>query len=69
MKIDKYIGGRIRARREHLGMTQLQLGDMIGASEVQMSRYESGATAVKPELMSKLAKALRVSPVYFMEGV
>lgn len=67
VNIDRHVGNRIKARREYLGMTQMQLGDMVGASEVQMSRYEGGVTAVKPELMEKLAVALRVSVTYFLE--
>jgi transcriptional regulator with XRE-family HTH domain len=69
MKIDKLIGKRIRERREELGLTQVHLAELIGASEPQMSRYENGGTSVKPELMTKIAKALRVNPGYFMEGI
>lgn len=69
INIDKHIGSRVRQRREELGMTQMHLADMIKASEVQMSRYEGGHTAIKPELMNKLAKALRVNLTYFLEGL
>lgn len=67
--IDAKVGARIKARRAELGLTQLGLAEMIGASEMQMSRYESGATSVKPELMVTLAKALRVETRYFVEGL
>lgn len=69
INIDKHVGSRVRARREELGMTQMHLAELVNASEVQMSRYESGTTPIKPELMNKLAKALRVNLTYFLEGL
>lgn len=69
INIDKHIGSRIRARRDELGLLQAGLADLVKTSEVQMSRYESGTTPVKPELMAKLAKALRVDVTYFLEGL
>lgn len=68
-KIDKHIGARIQKRRGELTITQAGLGNMVGISEVQMSRHESGVTPVKPDLMNKLAKALRVNIGYFLEGL
>jgi transcriptional regulator with XRE-family HTH domain len=37
------LGGLIRARRKSLGISQLQLADTAGISQVDVSRYEGGS--------------------------
>lgn len=68
MSIDKHVGARIRERRADLDTFQADLAERVHISEMQLSRYENGLTAVKPYMMEKLAKALGVDVTYFLQG-
>ncbi len=60
------IGGRIRAAREELGITQATLADAVGVPREAISRMESGERAVKVGELASLAREL-VRPVsYFL---
>ena len=60
------IGERIRFFRILRGMTQKQLGMLMGfperSSDVRMAQYEAGARTPKADLTAALAKELDVSP-------
>ena len=62
------LGGRIRARREKLGIAMSALADAIGVSVGQMSRYESGLTSIEPSVLSNIAKNLRCKAGTLLEG-
>lgn len=47
------LGARLRERRNHLGLTQLQLADASGVSQASISAIEKGASA--PTLATFLA--------------
>ena len=59
------IGKRIRFFRNRKGMTQKQLGEILGflgkTSDVRMAQYESGSRTPKADLVEQLADALDVS--------
>lgn len=57
---------RLRAIRDQRNMTQDELGEMIGANRVAISRYESGYIRPGSERMSLLAKSLGVTVDYLM---
>ena len=52
----------LRARREQLRMTQMQLAVAIGGSEVAVRRLERGVQTPTVTTMILLAKALDISP-------
>ena len=60
------IGKRIRFFRNRKGMTQKQLGEILGflgkTSDVRMAQYESEARTPKQELVKEMAHILDVSP-------
>ena len=60
------IGERIRFFRTKCGMTQKQLGMLLGfperSSDVRMAQYETGSRTPKAELTSALADTFGVSP-------
>jgi transcriptional regulator with XRE-family HTH domain len=66
--IDQHVGGRIRARRRALALTQGQLAGALGVSEQQMRRFERGSSRLCPRHLLSLARRLRVGPGYFLEG-
>ena len=56
------VGENIRRIRQERGLTQRQLGDMVGASEAYIRAYESGRRNPKPASLEKIANALSVNP-------
>lgn len=55
------IGSRIRAERELQGKSQMQLAEAVGfESATAISLIESGARGVAADMLSLIAKALRV---------
>ena len=64
------VADRIKNRRESLGMTQLQLADKMGyKTKSSISKIESSGDKVTLKTVEKAAKALNVSPSYFMGWV
>lgn len=56
------IGRRIERLRGRIGLSTLQLAEHIGKSQATISRIENGKQGVSIELLSKIAKALRIHP-------
>ena len=60
------IGKRIRFFRNRKGMTQKQLGEILGflgkTSDVRMAQYESEARTPKQDLVKEMANIFDVSP-------
>ena len=56
------IGENIRRIRQERGLTQRQLGELVGASEAYIRAYESGRRNPKPASLEKIAEALAVNP-------
>lgn len=60
-------GERIRARREHLGLSQTALADMIGESKQTVYKYESGIISNIPsDKVEAIADVLKISPAWIM---
>lgn len=59
------IGARIKQRREQLGYTQDELGDILGLKKSSISRYESGdVKSLDVDSAVRFAKALKCDPVW-----
>jgi transcriptional regulator with XRE-family HTH domain len=54
-------GDRIRELRKLRGFTQTELGKLIGVSQRVITYYENEGGSLSPELLAKIAEALRVS--------
>ena len=63
----KEVAARIRARRKELGLTQGQLGKLVGVTDQSVSDWERGRTLPEMALMP-LAKALGCSMEQLMSG-
>ena len=63
--IDKYIGQRIRLRRDMLGLTQKDLAAACGVTFQQIQKYENGETRIVAERLYALGLALD-APVSFL---
>lgn len=61
------IGIRIKNRRKEIGMTQEELGKIIGVTKAAINKYETGIVVnMKRPTVEKIAKALDVPPGYLM---
>jgi transcriptional regulator with XRE-family HTH domain len=68
-QIDDHIAARIRERRIMLGLSQQQLGEMIGVSYQQVYKYERHENRVSAGRLYEIARVLNVPITYFYEEV
>ena len=68
-EIDLHLGRRISRRRRTLGLTQGQLGGVVGVTHQSMQKYESGVVRISAPMIWMLALALKVPVAYFFEGL
>ena len=63
----KSTGAKIKELRTALGITQQELGDMIGVQKAAINKYETGIVVnLKRSTIAKLADALHTTPAYLM---
>lgn len=67
--IDAYIGSRIRLRRVTLAMTLSDVATAAQIARAQLSRFERGTERIGSENLFLLAKALKVPPAFFFDGL
>jgi transcriptional regulator with XRE-family HTH domain len=63
--IDWHVGGRLRARRLALGMSQVRLAEALGLTFQQVQKYEHGTNRVVASRLFDLAGVLQVPVDYF----
>ena len=57
------IGQKIKKARLERGMTQQELGDIVGVQKSAIAKYESGRVVnIKRNTLQKIAKALNIRP-------
>lgn len=66
---NRMVGLRIQARRQRWNMTQAQLGEKIGFSFAQVSRYESGESPCEVSTLALIADALGCKASDFLDGI
>jgi transcriptional regulator with XRE-family HTH domain len=62
---DVEVGQRIRARRMAKGMSQTELGSLLGVTFQQVQKYEKGVNRVGAGRLVRVAEALDVSVSFF----
>lgn len=65
--IDIHVGGRIRLRRNMLGMSQEKLGESLGITFQQIQKYEKGTNRVGASRLQAIASILEVPVAFFFE--
>lgn len=65
--IDIHVGGRIRLRRNMLGMSQERLGENLGITFQQIQKYEKGTNRVGASRLQAIASILEVPVAFFFE--
>lgn len=66
--IDLRVAARIRERRLNIGMTQVELAQVIGVAFQQAHKYEHGISRVSAGRLYDIATALHVPIEYFFAG-
>jgi len=67
--IDAHVGGRLRARRALMGLSQEKLGEAVGLTFQQVQKYERGTNRISASRLWDMSKALGVEIAYFFEGL
>lgn len=57
---------RLRERRKNKGLTQKQLGDLVGASEFTISKYERGINEPDADTLRKICVAIDCTADYLI---
>ena len=60
------IGERIKKKRIELGLSQEELGDLVGVSKVSICGYEKGTRVPTLETFILLSDELKVNPQYLL---
>ena len=61
-KGDTQLGARIRTMRMDRGLSQEQLGNVLGVSFQQVQKYEKGINRVSAMRLNQIAEALQTTP-------
>lgn len=67
--VDAHVGDRLRHRRLVLGLSQVQLAEMIGVSFQQLQKYEQGKNRISASRIWEIAQAMEVPVGFFFEGL
>lgn len=62
------IGGRIKKRRNDLGLSQEDLAEKLFTSKQMISVYENNKTELKVQVVKELAVALDTTSSYLIDG-
>ena len=67
--IDVHVGARLRQRRTLMGMSQTNLGDVLGVSFQQVQKYENGANRISASRLFDLSRVFDVPIEYFFDDM
>ncbi len=67
--VDVHVGGRVRARRRLIGMSQEELGNHVGLTFPQIQRYEKGMNRVAASRLWQFSLILGRPISWFFEGI
>lgn len=67
-EIDKYVGNRLKARRDFLGISLRELSAKVNIVYQQIQKYEAGKSRIGASMLYKLARILDVEISYFFDG-
>lgn len=62
------IGRKIRSIRQHSGLTQEMLAELVAVSPQQIQKYETGRTKITTDRLQQLARALQVPVTAFFDS-
>lgn len=68
-EISLHIGNNIRSIRINRGLKLEEISARVGISWQQLSKYETGETRISTSMLVRIARALRVDPGTFYDGL
>ncbi len=67
--IDIHVGARVRLRRNLFGLSQTDLGKMLGITFQQIQKYERGVNRISASRLFNLSRVLDVPISFFFEDL
>ncbi len=67
--VDVHVGGRVKARRTLIGMSQKELGKHVGVTFQQIQKYEKGMDRIKASGLWVISLVLGRPISWFFEGL
>ena len=67
--VDVHVGGRVRARRTLIGMSQEELGKHVGVTVPQIQKYEKGMNRIVASRLWLFSRILGQPISWFFEGI
>ncbi len=67
--VDAHVGGRVRARRTLIGMSQEELGEHVGLTFQQIQKYENGMNRIAASRLWQFSLILGQPISWFFEGI
>lgn len=68
-QLNQHVGKKLRDIRINLGISQKQLGKLLGVTYQQAHKYETGANRISASSLYLLAHQLNINLTYFFEGL
>ncbi|MBL4617023.1 MAG: helix-turn-helix transcriptional regulator [Robiginitomaculum sp.] len=66
-EVDRGVGLQLALARKLRGLTQSELGDMVGVKFQQIQKYESGVNRISASRLYAIATELRLPLTYFFQ--
>ncbi len=67
--VDVHVGGRVKARRTLIGMSQEELGKRVGLTFQQIQKYEKGMNRIAASRLWRFSLILGRPISWFFEGI
>ncbi len=67
--VDVHVGGRVKACRTLIGMSQTELGKHVGLTYIQIQRYENGMNRIGASRLWQFSLILGQPISWFFEGI
>ena len=67
--VDVHVGGRVKARRTLIGMSQEELGKHVGVTFQQFQKYENGMNRIAASRLWVISLVLGRPISWFFEGI
>ncbi len=67
--VDVHVGGRVKARRTLIGMSQTELGTRVGLNVPQIYKYEKGMNQIAVRRLWQFSLILGRPISWFFEGI
>ena len=67
--VDVHVGGRVKAGRTLIGMTQTEIGKHVGVTFQQIQKYENGMNRITASRLWVISLVLGQPISWFFEGV